>query len=193
MKVKYVLRLGELHAVFAHLRAIGTFVENGGIDNAWEQSGIFGTVVIRQILSCSNMKRAIAGHEVAMVVLYLLFFEALLDENPFLFTGPCGSIFEQIQELHLKFTSRDAQKMSTAYEALLEFIQASNLIDTMKMFEESKHSNKIFRIFMVYIRMVEQLLTFIYATRSRWKLHLLAGEDKISSFMARVYPEYEGT
>ena len=31
-----------------------------------------------------------------LVVLYRLFFEALLDENPFLFTGPCGSIFEQI-------------------------------------------------------------------------------------------------
>ena len=52
MKDKYVLRLGELHAVFAHLRATGTFVENSGIDDAWEQGGIFGTVVIRQILSC---------------------------------------------------------------------------------------------------------------------------------------------
>ena len=113
-----------------------------------------------------------------LVVLYRLFFDALLDENPFLFTGQCGSTFEQIQELHLKFTSRAAQKMSTAYEALLEFIQASNLIDTMKKFEESKHSNKMFRIFMVYIRMVERLITFIYATRSRvWKLHPLAGES----------------
>ena len=60
MKVKYVLRLRELHAVFAHLRAIGTFVENSGIDE--EQGGIFGTVVIRLILPCSNMKRGIAGH-----------------------------------------------------------------------------------------------------------------------------------
>ena len=74
MKDKYVLRLGELHAVFAHLRAIGTFVENSGIDDTWEQSGIFGTDVIRQILSCSNMKRAIAGREVTLVVLYRLFF-----------------------------------------------------------------------------------------------------------------------
>ena len=90
-----------------------------------------------------------------------------------------GSTFAQIQELHLKVTSRDAQKMSTACEALLEFIQASNLIDTTKKFEESKHSNKMFRIFMVYIRMVERLLTFIYATwsASDWKLHLLTGES----------------
>ena len=118
------------------------------------------------------------------------YFEALLGENPFLFTGPCGSIFEQIQELHLKVTSRDAQEMSTAYEALLECMQASNLIDTMKMFEESKHSNKMFRIFMVYIKMVERLQTFIYATRSReWKLHLLAGEMLTKDFcsMDRTY------
>ena len=37
-KDKYVLRLGELHAVFAHLRA---FVENSGIDDAWEQVEYF--------------------------------------------------------------------------------------------------------------------------------------------------------
>ena len=31
----FILRLGELHIVFAHCRAIGRFLENTGVDDAW--------------------------------------------------------------------------------------------------------------------------------------------------------------
>ena len=64
MRNKFVLRLGELHAVFSQLRAIGRFIDNSGIDEAWIQADVFDPVVVKQILTCSHMKRAIMAHEI---------------------------------------------------------------------------------------------------------------------------------
>ena len=35
MKDQYILCLGELHIVFAHIRAIGSFLNSSGIEDAW--------------------------------------------------------------------------------------------------------------------------------------------------------------
>ena len=39
LKNRYVLCLVELHAVFAHLRAIGSFIDGLGVSDAWIQAG----------------------------------------------------------------------------------------------------------------------------------------------------------
>ena len=57
MKEKYIFRLGELHTVFAHLRAIGRYCQNTGIDDAWISSDLIGPCTVRQVLTCSHMKR----------------------------------------------------------------------------------------------------------------------------------------
>jgi len=35
-------RLGELHTVMAALRALGTSIENSGIDDAWIEADVYG-------------------------------------------------------------------------------------------------------------------------------------------------------
>ena len=35
LRKEYIICLGELHIVFAHLRAIGAFINSSGIDDAW--------------------------------------------------------------------------------------------------------------------------------------------------------------
>ena len=42
MKRMVVPRLGELHAVIAASRALGTSVENSGIDDAWIEADVYG-------------------------------------------------------------------------------------------------------------------------------------------------------
>ena len=42
LRARYVLRFGELHIVFAYVRAIGSFIERSGIPCAWERSHCFG-------------------------------------------------------------------------------------------------------------------------------------------------------
>ena len=63
LRSRYVLCLGELHAVFAHLRAIGSFISGSGIDDSWIAAGWFDSqCLVRQVLECSNMKRANSTH-----------------------------------------------------------------------------------------------------------------------------------
>ena len=66
----FILRLGELYIVFAQIRAIGRFCENTGIDYAWLKSDLIGPCTVRQVLTCSHMKRALIIHEVTMLALY---------------------------------------------------------------------------------------------------------------------------
>ena len=42
LRARYVLRFGELHIVFAYVRAIGSFIERSGIPCACERSHCFG-------------------------------------------------------------------------------------------------------------------------------------------------------
>jgi len=54
--------LGELHTVMAALRALGTCIENSGIDDAWLEAGVYGSATIRQILKCAHYKRTLRAH-----------------------------------------------------------------------------------------------------------------------------------
>ena len=38
---RYIIRLGELHIVFAMVRAIGTYIEGSGIGQSWVKLGWF--------------------------------------------------------------------------------------------------------------------------------------------------------
>ena len=75
LRNRYVLCLGELHDVFAYLRAIGSFVEGLGIADAWVQAGWYDSPsLVKQVLECGNMKRATRAHEATVneISTYLL-------------------------------------------------------------------------------------------------------------------------
>ena len=62
LKNEIFLRLGELHTVMASLRALGTSIENSGIDDAWIEADVYGPSTTRQILKCSHYKRTLRAH-----------------------------------------------------------------------------------------------------------------------------------
>ena len=41
LKDRFILCLGELHIVFAHIRAIGNYVSDSGLDAAWMHADWF--------------------------------------------------------------------------------------------------------------------------------------------------------
>ena len=55
LKRTVVPRLGELHVVMAALRALGTSMENSGIDDAWIEADDYGSATTRQTSSRSNL------------------------------------------------------------------------------------------------------------------------------------------
>ena len=73
-----VLRLGELHTVIAALRALGTSIEDSGVDDAWVEAGIYGSTTKHQILDGNHMKRALTAHNMAYSVLSDFHIEAFL-------------------------------------------------------------------------------------------------------------------
>ena len=169
-----------MHAVFAHLRAIGRFIDNSGIDEAWIQADVFGPVVVKQILTCSHMKRAIMAHEITVTVLYKLYFEALRKEQPSLFAGPCGSVYVLLRDLKQSLKSGSKEKVQATNAAVSSFIGKVGLLPAMKQSEENRKENKMAQVLFIYMRMVERLQSFAYASRNRdWLLHL---ESRILRF-----------
>ena len=67
-----VFRIGEFHTMLCALRALGSMIENSGIDDAWIQSDLYGPTTARQILEGKHMKRAIDAHMITLQVLFNL-------------------------------------------------------------------------------------------------------------------------
>lgn len=76
-----ILRPGELHIVMAQLRAIGSYIENSGIDMAWIESDLYGPSTVKQILEGNHVKRSEAAHLVTLQALFILYQEAFLSEE----------------------------------------------------------------------------------------------------------------
>ena len=76
---RYVLRLGELHIVFAYVRAIGSFIESSGLPRLWEKSHWFGPLICTQVLSCTHMKRALIAHENTLLCFYVMVISAMIE------------------------------------------------------------------------------------------------------------------
>lgn len=65
--------------MFAHVRAIGTFINGSGLEKAWQATGWFdSSAVVREIIECTQMNRAVATHEQsALAIKYLLLKELI--------------------------------------------------------------------------------------------------------------------
>ena len=92
MRDKYILCLGELHTVFAHIRAIGNLINSSGIEDAWLEAAWYDSeCIIRHILDCKHMKRAIEAHEaIAMNVIIL---RSIVNKYPLDFADISRDLF----------------------------------------------------------------------------------------------------
>ena len=77
MKGRYVLRIGELHTVFASLKALGKY-----IDQVWVEAGMYSPTTVRQILEGKHLYRAMEAHLTTLVALYGLLFKELWEDYP---------------------------------------------------------------------------------------------------------------
>ena len=178
LRNRFILRLGELHAVFAHLRAIGNFIADSGIDDMWVAADIYGPNFVKQIINCSHMKRAVAAHEINLIVIYRILFQVIKKEDPHILSGPCGDIQNFVQRVATALKASSKSEFSEATTAIMKHLQQGNYDALQEVLETKAQNNKMLQFFMIYVRMVERLLIFSYATRSRnWLLHLESGKD----------------
>ena len=78
----WVLRMGELHIMFALLRSLRRYIEGSGLDDIWIEKGLYGPAVIRQIFGGKHLKRGVEAHMVNLLALSGLYYDALAKENP---------------------------------------------------------------------------------------------------------------
>ena len=105
----FILRLGELHILFAHIRAIGRFLENTDIDDLWLRSELIGPNTIRQILTCSHVKRSVIVHEVTLLSLFEMYVAALLKTFSGLFLKKNESLVHLVSEMSQKMSEEDVE------------------------------------------------------------------------------------
>ncbi|KAH3874979.1 hypothetical protein DPMN_038237 [Dreissena polymorpha] len=70
LKGGVVPRLGELHTVMARLRALGTSIENSGIDDAWIEADVYGYATPDRSSSAPTTREPF-GHTSILTWLYM--------------------------------------------------------------------------------------------------------------------------
>jgi hypothetical protein len=189
---QFVFRVGEFHTVLCSLRALGSFIENSGIDDSWIQSDIYGPTTSRQILEGKHMKRAVDAHVITVQVLFDLMIEMF-------FTGHAdlhSQLLSKGEELFQAASNKEL--LSTQYARLKSFFE-STVKPSLKVFVDDKNMQSgMFKFFSTYIDLVLTLLNFIRASRQGlWLLHLSSLEELCGLFFsqnrlkyAQYIPEY---
>ena len=185
LRDRYILCLGDLHIVFAELRAIGTFIDSSGIDDAWMAAGWFDSeCLLRQVKECSNMKRALAAHEATLIATNIM----ILQEAVIWFKENNWYNEELIQAIEkardaIKNKDLHSGRFKESWEQLKKYMKDIQLDEKIAEFVNLNKSNRLLQYLVKYAQMVTRLFTFIESTRSRdWLLHLDAIEDLIADF-----------
>ncbi|KAE8288343.1 hypothetical protein D5F01_LYC12211 [Larimichthys crocea] len=197
LKQMVVPRLGELHVVMAALRALGAFMENSGIDDAWVEADVYGPATTRQILKCTHYKRSLHAHIYSYVALFEMALEEFFKDNPQL-QDVCLKATDGVEAACSEGKDTNAESVKQANSTLLEVLTTAEINTAFQKWKEHKSQNAMFKAMMNYLHRVETILSFIAATRNAdLELHLQAGEALSKLFFAmdrikykRLWPRY---
>ena len=168
----------------ASLRALGTLIENSGIDDAWIEANVHGPSTTREILKCSHYKRTLRAHIHTYMALYELVLEQFFTEMPQL-KEVCLSPSKELQDACINMASGASdgpQCIRIVNTSLLQVLCREKVMQQLQMWEELKSSNKSL---MNYLHRVKTILFFIEASRNAdIALHLAAGEALSKLFFA---------
>lgn len=177
-KKRWIIRLGSLHQIIALLKTLGKYVEDSGIDTAWELSGIFGSATVKQIIEGRHVYRGIEAHTITLIALFHL------NVNYTLSPKDKENLLQHLSQIsphkHKDFLA-DINKFREvlASTGLMEKIATNNYNNDMSKFLNN------------YINQVINLLSFIQATRnSNWKQHLAETQEMCKYFHAHDQINY---
>ena len=154
----------------AALRAVGNAIEDSGLDEAWSEADIYGSITTRQILEAKHMKRTLEAHMTITQALYDLYAEEFFFYHPHL-KGPCTTAAQQLDRSCLQQLQKD---MSKEQQNMLATLDSQRVLAMMTEFDEQKERQSLlFKFVRTYMRMVLLIYMFICATRDGlWEQHL---------------------
>ena len=193
LKNTVFVRLGELHVVMAALRALGTSIENSGIDDSWIEADVYGSATTRQILKCTHYKRSLTAHIYSYVALYEMAMEEFFKDNPHpkdVCLEATVGIKDACSEVN-KHTRAESVKCANTH--LLQTLANNDVMNKFQDWEVQRSENAMFRSMMMYLHRVETILFFVAASRNAdLNLHLQAGEALNKLYFAMNRIKYKG-
>ena len=157
MKNHHILCLGELHIVFAHIRAIGSFINSSGIEDAWTAACWYDSqCVVRQVLKCCNMKRALEAQEATLLTISHLIFKSFFKHLEPKKLDFYQQLFEKINLLQndLEKQKIDEKVFKSRWHHIITDEIFKDLTSSMKVFIDSKTKDKMFSFLLTYSAMV---------------------------------------
>ena len=106
--------------------------------------------LVRQVLECENMRRAIRAHESTVIAINTLLIHALLEFRDE-FCGNIVDIFELLQILRLSLESNDTDQFKNTWVSLNTKFEELHLDAKVEKLIAKKQANCILQIFMVAI------------------------------------------
>ena len=186
MKGKFVLRMGELHTVFAALHALGKYVEASGIDQAWVESGMYSPTTVRQILDGKHIYRAMEAHMVTTLTLYNIMLESLFEQYPVEKDYiQCGAM-----ALTTEFAKwSESSCLKEKHSDLMKTLAGCNLLKKIQEYDTSSQGTA--RFVRNYAKQFECILRYIRASRQGlWRLHLSSQEELNKYFLSHDLQHY---
>ena len=135
----FILRLGELHIVFAEVCAIGSLCENTGIDDGWLKSDLLGPCTVPQVLTCSHMKRALIIHEETLPDLYERYICCVVKEYPQVFVNGMDSLLQVTVQLNTFIGSGNLNSVPRLNEKVKN--RLTEIEDLLQNFEKDHENN----------------------------------------------------
>ena len=108
--------------------------------------------------------------------MYKLYVTALIKENPNIFFAKHKELTQNVVNLNQALSNDDLENIPSIHAVFHDNLLAiDNIINS---FDCERTNNSQCQMIKTYMRMVERLLLFIHASRSRnWKLHLSTTEE----------------
>ena len=146
MRGKFIIPLRELHAVFAHIRTIGTLITGSGIEELWMEAGWFDSdIVVNQVLGCKHMTRAIEAREATMICIELIKLKEMMRVKPDYFVQIAKDVLDIISEASAAISSFDVAVFRRSFKDLKDLITRIRLDEEWKTFEQQKVANNQFQ------------------------------------------------
>ena len=178
-KGKWMLCPGAFHTVLRSLRCLGRTIEGSGLDEAWQEADLYGSVTTSQIINGSHHNRVMQAHEITLQALFDLWMEAFFEENPGLRISPQTSVNK------LTEACRAQKDVYQAHRTFLFELEAMEIEKLLHEFDESRNEQPMYQWARTYMRQVMVLLQFQRATREgNWFLYLGALEKLCIYFFA---------
>ena len=139
---RFIQRLSELHAVFAHMRAIGQFISNSGLEDAWVEAEWFDSdAVVRQVIECKHMKRAVEAHEETLVAIEILQLIEMLKTSPEYFCEYANDLIQIVSDLKNAMSDKQYSTFKEMFYKFQTLMSNMDFKQKWDSFRESKVNN----------------------------------------------------